>query len=392
MKRLITILLLLALGWEAQAQIAGPVKKVVREPGNTQTTTVGTPDGSPDACYIWQGPHIVSDPHQPVITVHPIQDTETYTVKRISSNGVEEDLTLVIVEEQAEIVSVTPKYGCYSHGDKISTSDFIIVTSPEGYEDRVTLSPATAQNNRLASSSNMSVTFTLEMNGHRNERTQNILVINPDLDASEGISYNMSNLSKAIKEGSAFVKKMSDAEKKLNNYSFMQKLIPCKFQLDLNMSLPSMNLRHKCCSDHTRNEVLVVNYASTSIGGTFSCRFPFYGIPHVAQAEILLNLGLSLGIGPASGEISHNTTCCTFCIPASLTFTASGGVGASIGGDLIQADLLIQGTATAGCQWCPIGGDSFSCSVGGKVSVIGQVQLISIISASIEYPLFTYQL
>ena len=392
MKRIYSILLLLTLAWGVQAQIAGPVKTVVRESDNSQTTTVGTPDASPDACYIWQGPHIVSDPHQPVITVHPIQDTETYTVKRISPNGVEEDLTLVIVEDQAIIVSITPKYGCYAQGDNISVSDFDIVTSPAGYQDRVTCSPATAQNNVLASASNMQVTFSLEVNGHTDQKTQNILVINPDLDASEGVSYNIGNLAKSINEGSAFVKKISDIEKKVNNIPFIKKWAPCNWQLDLNVTPSNIQIRNKCCSDHTRNEVLVVNMPSASVDGSFSCRFPFYGIPHVASADVLLNLGLALGFGPVSGEISPNTTCCTLCIPASLTFTVAGGVGASIGGDLIQADLMLQGTATAGCQWCPVGGTTFSCSVGGKVSVVGQVQLISIISASIEYPLFTYQL
>ena len=392
MKQIIAILLLLALGWGAQAQFAGPVKTVVREVDNSQTTTVGTPDPSPDVCYIWQGPHIVSDPHQPVITVHPTQDTETYTVKRISSNGVEEDLTLVIVEEQAEIVSVTPKYGCYSHGDNISLSDFEIVTHPVGYEDRVTISPATAQNSSGSAASNMPVTFTLRVNGHTNERTQNILVINNDLDISEGLSYNIGNLAKSIKEGSAFVKKIADIEKKVNDIPFIKKWAPCKWQLDLGFAVPSVQGRNKCCSDHTRNEVLLVSMGSVSIGGSFSCRFPFYGIPHVASADILLNLGLALGFGPVTGEISYNTTCCSLCIPASLTFTVAGGVGASLGCDLIQADLLLQGTASAGCQWCPVGGTTFSCSVGGKVSVVGQVQLISIISASIEFPLFTYQL
>ena len=82
MKRIIAILLLLALGWGAQAQFAGPDKRIVREPHNRQTTTLGEPDVSADVCYIWTGPHIVGNANQPVITVNPIDTLEVYQVKR----------------------------------------------------------------------------------------------------------------------------------------------------------------------------------------------------------------------------------------------------------------------------------------------------------------------
>lgn len=392
MKRLTSILLLLAFTLVAQAQIAGPVVSVVRKPDNSQTAQVGVPDASVDVCYQWTGPHIVGDPNLPVITVHPIQDTEEYVVKRISKNGVEEDLTLVILENYAEIASVTPKYGCYSQGDAISTNDFIITTDPPGYENLVTVTPATASNTLGASISTMWLTFKLTQNGHTDSTTKSIKVVNNDLDASEGISLDASDLVKSIKKCTALVNKLENMKKNINNLSFLKSVSDCEFDVDYSLNEPTVVNRKKCCSDHTVNDVLYVTFPSFSIGGGLGCRFPFYGIPHVASADVVLNLGVSFSLGPIQGELSPNTTCCTFCIPVSGTVSVSGGVGVSLGGgDLLSADLLLQGSTTATTQWCPVG-DGFSIHLNGKVSVVGQVKLISFITYSIEYPLFTYYL
>ena len=164
MKRIIAILLLLALGWGAQAQFAGPDKRIVREPHNRQTTTLGEPDASADACYIWTGPHIVGNANQPVITVNPIDTLEVYQVKRISKNGVEEDQAEVHVEDSVIIKYVIAKYQCYNHGEEISTSQFDITTEPKGYENLVTVSPSVANNNAgFSIENNVPVTFTLSV-------------------------------------------------------------------------------------------------------------------------------------------------------------------------------------------------------------------------------------
>ena len=99
MKRIIAILLLLALGWGAQAQFAGPDKHVARNVDNSQTVTLGVADASTDACYIWTGSHIEGNPNQAVITANPRSEAERYQVKRISKNGVEEDEVWVFVED-----------------------------------------------------------------------------------------------------------------------------------------------------------------------------------------------------------------------------------------------------------------------------------------------------
>ena len=391
MKRIIAILLLLALGWGAQAQFAGPDKTLVREDGNTQTTTIGTP-GSADACYIWTGPHIDGNANQPVITVHPTAEAERYRVKRISENGVEEDEVWVFLEDTIEIRNVKPKYGCYSHGDALSTDQFEIETYPPGYEHLVTLSPTNAVRDAHGSVGSMRVTFSVTKSGHTSTASTWVKVINGELDATVGASMNILKLKETIENGKALKEKVDKFKNTVGKCHFLKKFVPCEPSWSVNVGGITANVRKKCCADHTPYNTLLVTFPSLSAGGGVSCRFPFYGIPHVATADVLLNLSFAITLGPAQGELSYNTQCCSFCIGGSLGATISGGVGVSLGGDLVQADLLLQGSGSVGCQWCPVGGGGPPCSFSGKVSIVGQLQLISILSYSIEFPLFTYSI
>ena len=389
MKRIIAILLLLALGWGAQAQFAGPDKTLVREDGNTQTTTIGTP-GSADACYIWTGPHIEGNANQPVITVHPTAEAERYRVKRISENGVEEDEVWVYLEDTIEIRNVKPKYGCYSHGEALSTDQFEIETYPPGYEHLVTLSPSNATRDAHTSEGSMRVTFSVTKSGHTSTDYAWIKVINNDLDATPGASLNVMKLKKALEDGTELANKLETFKQATAGMEILNRIAPCSWNFDLNRGIGNIRVRRKCCSDHTPYDILLVTFPSASVSATYQCRFPFTGVPHVATLDVLLNLGATLAAGPAQGELSFHTQCCTFCIPVSLTVAVSGGVGASIGGDLLQADLLLQGSTTGSCTWCPIGG-GINCQVTGTVSIIGQLQLVSIVNFSVEKPLFTYK-
>lgn len=391
MKRIIAILLLLALGWGAQAQFAGPDKHVARNVDNSQTVTLGVADASTDACYIWTGSHIEGNPNQAVITANPRSEAERYQVKRISKNGVEEDEVWVFVEDSIEIRYAKPKYGCYSDGDEITTDQFEIETYPTGYEHLVTVSPAVAQKSSGSSSGRMEVTFFLRHNNHNSTKREYITVINNDLDETSGASVNVMKLKAALENGDELAKKLEDFQEAAAGLKTLESIAPCSWNFDLNRGSGNFRIRKKCCSDHTPYDILLVTFPSASVSASYQCRFPFYGVPHVASLDVLLNLGLTLAVGPAQGELSFHTQCCTFCIPASLSFAVSGGVGASIGGDLIQADLLLQGSATASCTWCPVGDSGINCQLTGTVSIIGQLQLVSIVNFSVEQPLFTYK-
>ena len=391
MKRIYLILLMLASAWAAQAQFAGPDKHVARNVDNSQTVTLGVPDASPDVCYIWTGSHIVGNANQAVITVNPRGEAEDYHVKRISQNGVEEDEAWVFVDDSIEIRYVKPKYGCYNDGDEIAANQFEIETYPSGYEHLVMVSPVTAQKSAGYPRGQMEVTFYLTHNNHTSTKKAYITVVNSDLEATVGASMNIVNLKNAMENSQELKNKLDDFKAAVNGLKELERLAPCKWNFDANYGVPYVTIRNKCCSDHTAYDILYISFPSASVSAAYQCRFPFYGIPHVASADVLLNLGLTLAVGPMTGELSFQTQCCTLCIPASLSFAVSGGVGLSIGGDLLQADLLLQGSSTASCQWCPVGGNGIDCKLGGTVSIIGQLQLVSIVNFSVEKPVFTYQ-
>ena len=76
------------------------------------------------------------------------------------------------------------------------------------------------------------------------------------------------------------------------------------------------------------------------------------------------------------------------CIPVTLSLFLNGGVGVALGGKILTADLLLQGSAMGQDSWCPFG-TSNNVKIGATLSVIGQVTLASCITYSIEKPIAT---
>jgi hypothetical protein len=115
---------------------------------------------------------------------------------------------------------------------------------------------------------------------------------------------------------------------------------------------------------------------------------PFYGIPHVASADLVCNFGASVAVGPIDGILALNSNCNQLCIPVTLSLFLNGGVGVALGGKILTADLLLQGSAMGQASWCPFG-TSNNVKIGATLSVIGQVTLASCITYSIEKPIAT---
>lgn len=393
MKRIYSILLLLAIAWGAQAQFAGPDKHVVREADNSQRTTVGVADGSSEVCYVWTGSHIVGNANQAVITVNPRDEAERYQVKRISQFGVEEDEVWVFVEDSVEIRSVKAKYNCYNSGDEISTSQFEITTYPEGYENLVTVSPAVAQNNAGFSGENVELTFTLEKDGHRSTKKVNVKVINSDLTVTQGLPAELLSSKNRVENMGKVKEALQKLKSTTDQMSFIRNMpgSPCSWsddppaQASLALSITPKKL---CCSDHTESWALQVQFGQLSYGSSFGCRVPFYGIPHVASADLVCNFGASVAVGPIDGILALNSNCNQLCIPVTLSLFLNGGVGVALGGKILTADLLLQGSAMGQASWCPFG-TSNNVKIGATLSVIGQVTLASCITYSIEKPIAT---
>ena len=71
-----------------------------------------------------------------------------------------------------------------------------------------------------------------------------------------------------------------------------------------------------------------------------------------------------------------------------LSVSVNGGVGVSVGGNILTADLLLQGTTFAQAALCY--GTSSYLKTGLTISVVGAVTLASLIEYSIEFPMATY--
>ena len=396
MKRIFAILLLSVLAWGAQAQFAGPDKHVVREVDNTQTTTVGTPDGSADVCYIWtseEAGHIVGNANQPVITVRPTQEAEYFRVKRISQNGIEEDEVWVFVEDSAEIRTVKAKYGCYNHGDNITVDQFDITTYPEGYENLVTVSPAVAQNSAGSSGEDVELTFTLMKDGHRSTKKINVKVINSDLTPTQSLPAELLSARTRMEQMGKIKEALNNIKSTTSKMKFITEMpgSPCSWSDDPHDDAShalAITPKRLCCSDHTANWALQIQFGQLSYGTSWGCRVPFYGIPHIASADLVCNFGASVSVGPIDGVLALNSSCNQLCIPVTLNVYLNGGVGVALGGKVLTADLLLQGSGSAQASWCPYGTPS-NIKFSATLSVLGQVKLASLITYSIEKPIAT---
>lgn len=376
----------------AFAQFAGPDKKIAREPGNKQKTTLGEPDGANDVCYIWTGPHIVGDANQAVITVNPQDTMEIYHVKRISKNGVEEDEAKVRVEDSIRIVSVYAKYQCYNHGDEIETSQFEIKTDPPGYENLVTVTPTVANNNfGWSAECGVPVTFSLTKNGHTSKLVKDICVFNSDLSVSQNLSQGLSNISQMLMSMKLVDAALEDVQKCTRPLRRL-KMPTCGWGDDPpSQASGALDITPKmlCCSDHTMAPALQIKFGQLSKGASYGCRVPLYGIPYVASFDFVFNIGASIFVGPIDGIVSVNTKCAQLCFPFGATVSFNGGFGGSIaGGDVLTIDGLAQASMTGTASYCLIGPKS-NLKLSATVSLVGSVTMCSFVKYSIEFPLGT---
>ena len=195
MKRFLVFFILGFISFEMQAQCLFP--NVVYALPNDQLT-LGAPDSDAGKtiCYRWSSNDcnscIKGPTDGPTLNVQMPSAGGSYhfTRKKISEDGVQACTVVVNVEECFHIVSVTPKMNCYSEGDAITESQFVIVTDPPGLEGHVRLS----QNSRTAHCSNPTwhtceQTLTFIGYNRRNEqcdsRSTNVLVYATELFSVE---------------------------------------------------------------------------------------------------------------------------------------------------------------------------------------------------------------
>jgi hypothetical protein len=121
-----------------------------------------------------------------------------------------------------------------------------------------------------------------------------------------------------------------------------------------------------------------------------NCHFPVWGCPYVASLDAVVSAGVAAKI-----ELNGQTTCTNFKICAGVEFraTVGGGVGATILGGAVSADLqlLVDGLGLTG-ELCffPLPVTACGRIFLGRIKIAGTVQLAwGLSSKTIEYVIYS---
>lgn len=389
MKRIIITLLLIIEVFAVRAQFAGEDKVILRKADNSQAITIGTPDPNAQNCYKWTGPHIEGDPNQPVITVHPIAEFETYFVRRITKNGVEEDMVSVTVEDTIRIISVTPKHKCYAEGESLQAYDFDIITYPEGYGNLAEFTPSTAKCQERRSQSTMPLQVSISRNGHVSRSSTSIKVINDGaVSPNIGLSADIKKVVELLKDGQKLADLLNGVASKADPKTKVPGL-PCQSDIESSWGTVAITPKNICC-EHDPYAGATLAFGGLSGKLYVKCKAFSWGIPGAGSIDLLLSFEISGGLGPTETTIYPGAMSCgSFCVPVFVGYSVGGGVGVSALGDLIAADIMVVGSATATATWCPWGDNKATLSLLAKVELVGTVTLLSFIQKSVSYPFFS---
>ncbi|MDZ4758920.1 MAG: hypothetical protein SGJ10_12385 [Bacteroidota bacterium] len=162
---------------------------------------------------------------------------------------------------------------------------------------------------------------------------------------------------------------------------------PCSPSFSVTGGL-TLTTSKKCCLGPCLIKDAQKIAGSVGVSAGVSCRFPIYGIPYVASLDALLEA--SIGV---TGTLSHQTTCDApkVCAELGATISFGLGIGASIAGGMITADLkgVVEG-ASASVNYCfipaPITGE-WKANL-GKIKVVGTVTTLEVFNYTVEYTLF----
>lgn len=386
-KLVITSAFMLLLCLTAKAQWAGEDKEVLREEDNSQTVSIGVPDGSSDKCYEWSGPNIESvDTHQPVIVVHPQSPEETYICTRTSSCGVEQDEVVVRMKDTISLVSVTPLKDCYNSGDALALTDFQIVTDPAGYESLVQFSPTQVYNLAGASEERQTITFGLTYNGYTSSKTAQVNVFNEDLGVSEGQSVDFHKFIKDFQKVNAMVEKAKGLSDKLN--SLAKGVSPCEPDFHLVLNFPQGSDIHACCNGKEVNG-FKINWPSYDVNLGIDCYIPTsLSIPHVGGLEIHVGAAIGVTLGPLA--FTFKGDCSNITLPLGLYANISGGVRLSLfDPDFLSGELNLVGTGSTSLVWT-IGQSIQWHPLDVNLKLVGKVTVLSFYTDEVDYMLFTY--
>lgn len=376
----------LSLHAQSNAHFAGEDKKVVHLNDNSQQVEIGLPDSDPTHCYEWSGPNILTDPHQPVITVNPPDPTNVYTVVRHSTCGPETDEVVVSSVDTVSLVSVTPLRECYNDGDSVHLSDFDIVTDPPGYGSLVTVSPQVVYNvlwTDLLPEKPIELTFSLRYGGHTSTKKATVDVYNEGFTVSAGSSVHLRNIQKALENLAKLVEKGKDITKVLSK----NKASPCTPGFDAALNLPSVRFFRACCNG---NAVQGFTLSGISFAPTISmdCYFPLPGCSVRGLGGFNVHFGLAAGatVGPISYTYKGDCSNLTAALIGAFVQVSGGVEFEFLDRDILSAQLDLVGKGSTSVNWTVGEGIDWG-GLTVDLSVAGSVTFLSLFTKSVSAPL-----
>ena len=352
MKRLIIIISQLAMSyttlraqcWFSETQVKGVLDEDI---------TIGHPDPNSGrtVCYKWSSDdgwlHIVGPTNGPTLNLHlpEYEGTFHYTVKKISDH-IETCVVTVKVEEECEIVSITPKQECWNHGDALTEADFDIVTNPSGLESRVHLTSNSRTATNLVNTGNtryryQTLNFEARSNNGRllDEATQIIKVYSTTASQDGGsVIYEqelpprlietlrkINGASELIDKVNFIGKKLAEGLNKIPNCPLEFQPMPITFHADVTGGFDV------CCKGNEGEKQIGINVGGT-VGASAAMYFPVRNLYPIYAPLISLPPQLAL-TGQVSlqifamGNLTFNTCSeISLDLPLSITLTAVGGI------------------------------------------------------------------
>jgi len=347
---------------------AGPNKTILKD----SSVVIGG-KGCANCCYKWTPSTGLSSDNIINPTANP-QATTTYTLKVTGDNFTINDVSqmTVTVKDGLNGITVVPKQCCWKKGDAITTDQFTITTDPPGLEGTVTVSPTSVPTNIFATPvGTLPLTFT----GKKPDGTDVTATINisaVDEDAQLAFTAGLGQF-----KPEEIVKYIDDI---INNV----KMGPCGAG-----GGPSANMQFAtgklCCPKAGCIKDMYAYNGTYNYDLTYTCDFPFYGIPYVAS----LNFRIMAGVGASLSLGNIKTTCdgVDVCYSLGVTGTVGGGVsGTILGGKLLDASLMLVGSITPDpIEYCmPSGATKCLGNICVKADIVGTVTTLSFFTKSVS--------
>lgn len=387
MKRLLFILLLtgsigMAFADNVTCFLPSDKRTVTALPDEQLTLGVPDPNNGRTVCYRWSSDDcsscFTSSTDQPTVSVRMPSEIGTYhfTVKKISDHVQTCDV-IVIVESDLEIVSVTPKYECYSEGDVISEDHFIIVTDPPGLERNVKLANDSRQAHCIGATHHtceQPLTFVAKVDDRvLDNKIINITVYTSELVSVE-IPADIKKMAENIRKTGEVLRYIYSLNNKMSSlFSSVDFVNPIRFELEPWDSDVTIGAAFGICCDGKAGQTEGSLSFSVSTGAKWYFYYPVVAIPipflkkWFPSIYLEGQIGISFG---AAASLSINTCAdLSLDVPVDITAHFSGGVSYGQVGDNVYLSASVFGEPNINGTWHVLPPSNFGVECHGNMKI-----------------------